>query len=219
MPPNDLDAAQVVADLYWHPEKLDSVIEVSGVCLGTRNFDDVTIICFRGSTTFLDWRRDFENGAQMIYDQQLGGVHPGFLVGIRDALLRIEVKESVNPIWIVGHSLGAGRALICAGLLAAEGLLLPADQIVTFGSPRPGGQKLKNILADVPIRSYKNRCDPITDVPFDIPYIDPYVHPRDLIQVDVAPPELDSWIQFADHHDDLYLKAMQNAFGANTTVS
>lgn len=213
MPTNDHDCAQAVADLYWHPEKLDSIIDLEGVCIGVRNFDDATIICFRGSTTPQDWFRDFQ--AQMIYHPELGGVEAGFVQGVRAALLRCDVRNPINPLWIVGHSLGAARALVAAALLASEGLMLPEDQVVTFGSPRPGAQKIKDLLANVPIRSYKNLRDPVCDVPFDIPLIDPYVHPRDLIHVDAAPADDDPWGIVSDHHAELYLKAMQNAFPAS----
>lgn len=214
---NDLDAAQVCSDLYWHPETLDEIIEVDGVILGVRNYADATIVCFRGSTTPQDWFRDFR--ANMIADGQLGGVEAGFIIGIRAAMAKINALNPINPLWITGHSLGAARAVICAGLLEAEKLLIPADEVVVFGCPRPGGEQLKTILKDTSIRSYKNLYDPVCDVPFHIPGIAPYVHVRESIPVYVQPAEPDPWGIVADHHFELYLQAMKNAFPADSASS
>ena len=45
---------------------------------------------------------------------------------------------------------------------------LKPDRIVTFGCPRPAfaGFRKFMLAGGFPIRSYKNRHDPVTDVPF-----------------------------------------------------
>jgi hypothetical protein len=64
---------------------------------------------------------------------------------------------------------------------------------------KPGFLRLSEILAPVAIRSYKNRFDPVTDVPLTL-YPDlPYMQPRAQIQLDVKPP-LDDVSFFSDHH-------------------
>lgn len=212
----DLDLAQVCWDLYYDPGKLDRVITTSGVTVGIAHKDDHSIICFRGSTTVLDWLRDLQ--AQMVFDMYLGGVELGFMQGLREIIgERPGGAVPGVPVYVTGHSLGAARALIFVAMETLKGL--PIAGVTVFGPPRPGASKLKEILAPVPIRMYRNRRDPVCDVPLDIPLLDPYMHVRDLIHVDVAPPSNDPWLFAADHHMDLYLKAMQNAVASANPVA
>lgn len=202
----DLELAQVCWDLYFEPNKLDHVVDTDGVTVGISHKDEHSIICFRGSTTLLDWMRDFQ--AQMVFDADLGGVELGFMQGLRKiAGERPGGAIPASPIYITGHSLGAARALIFAALEKLKGL--PIAGVTVFGPPRPGAAKLKEILAPVPVRMYRNRLDPVCEVPFDIPLIDPYVHVSDLISVDAAPAPEDPWGFVADHHMELYLEALK----------
>lgn len=206
--PTDLKLAQTCWDLYFDTTKIDTVLDIDGVCVGINHLPDASIICFRGSTTPEDWFRDFQ--AQMIYDTELSGVECGFIQGIRDIIGK-RPAEAIpqKPVYITGHSLGAARALIFAALETLKGL--PVAGVTVFGPPRPGAQQIKDILASVSVRCYKNRHDPVCDVPFNIPLFDPYTHVSDLIPVSVAPPPDDPWGLLADHHMGLYLDAMKAA--------
>lgn len=204
MPQSDLDLAVLCWSCYNATEVFDKIIDIDGVWVGVKNYDDCSVVAFRGSTTILDWLRDFQGF--MIDDCELGGVEVGFRSGIRDVLANV-APIIKTPLYITGHSLGSARALIYAGLVKLSGV--PIEAVVTFGPPRPGGQKLKDILSSVPIRCYKNETDPVTDVPFDIPIIEPYLQPRDLIQVNVAPESNDPWFDIAPHHIELYVHAMK----------
>ena len=64
---------------------------------------------FRGSTTFEDWRRDFDVWADPFGHSKIGPVHPGFLLGVDQVLDEYRQKASGAPL-VGGHSLGAGRA-------------------------------------------------------------------------------------------------------------
>lgn len=204
MPQTDLDLAVLCWSCYYATDVFDKIIDVDGVWVGVKNYDDCSVIAFRGSTTILDWLRDFQGF--MIDDYDLGSIEVGFRSGIRDVFSNIDPMVK-NPLYITGHSLGAARALVYAGLTKLKNEKIEA--VVTFGSPRPGGQKLKDILASVPIRSYKNENDIVTDVPFAIPIIEPYLHPRDLISVNVAPEPNDLWGPVAVHRSELYIQAMK----------
>lgn len=179
------------------------------VCVKT--IDGVHYVMFRGSTTFLDWIADFADEALQWPDAVLGGVHAGFRDGVclvREALDNIVMDQ--NPVVIVGHSLGAGHAVLYAGYRVAAGKRV--DAIVMFGEPRAGGKALADILASVPIRSYRN-CDVqghdlVTDVPRAVPLVLDYRHPRELIDVSRAPPANDAWSVFAYHHFGLYCAAL-----------
>ncbi len=204
---SDLDIAQVVYNLYWDTTKLDQIIDPDGVCVGIKHFIEATVICFRGSTTFLDWVRDFEDFAQMVDDPDLGGVHPGFIEGMHDVLGQVRLDPK-KPTIITGHSLGAARAWVYAALVAEHDTVTAGDRIVVFGSPLPGAQKIKELVTPYAKTAYKNRHDPVCDVPFTIPYLDPYVFPWTNTRLNASPPPNDPWGVFADHHFDLYMQAI-----------
>lgn len=175
------DAAQGVFDI---------TLDVSGVYCSVKHFPNYSVICFRGSARILDFLRDFQG--MMVPDPQLGGVDQGFVIGLRDVKAHMDnIILGNKPVVITGHSLGAARALQFAGLWSLAGR--PVTSIVTFGAPRAGGAKLKNILALIPIRSYRNGSDPVCKVPFVIPIIDPYCESRDFIVLNEPPVKGDEW--------------------------
>lgn len=168
-------------------------------------------VMFRGSTTFLDWVADFAHLALPFPDEALGPVHGGFRDGV--ALVKDEIDEIVgddSPLVVAGHSLGAGHAALYAGYRRAAGKRV--DALVLFGEPKAGMGRLADLLADVPIRSYRNADaaghDLVTDVPYTIPGILDYEHPRALIDVSRPPPPNDAWSLFAYHHFGLYCAAL-----------
>lgn len=206
MPLSDLDCANLCAACYNATEIFDRVIDIAGVWAGVKHYEDCSAVAFRGSTTINDWLHDFQGN--LYSDAALGGVEEGFLLGIRDAKAHLDlVIPFGKPLYITGHSLGAAHALIFAAFWQLSQRVTVA--VVTFGSPRPGTDQLKRILAPVGIRSYKNGNDPVTGVPLSLFGI-PYCHPRDLIDVDVPPPSDDPWGMLARHHIQFYQEAMKN---------
>jgi hypothetical protein len=117
-----------------------------------------------------------------------------------------------GPLFVAGHSLGAGRASILCGLAVVAGLV-PVGRVV-FGEPRPGFQKLADLIVSIgESRSYRNgkpgtfEHDLVTDVPYRIgPY--QYMHPTSLLDVSALPPPLDEWGIFSYHHMLLYVQAL-----------
>ena len=160
------------------------------------------VLCFRGSVTVEDWLRDLD--AVAIDDPYLGGLHAGFAEGMRqfyEATIQLLHPDTI----VCGHSLGAARALIMAGYMAQGGLKPKA--VITFGSPRPAFEMLEDQLSLVTIRSYKNRCDPVTYVPVPLYPLLRYMHPRDLIPID-AKPSFNDLEPLADHHIELYAEGV-----------
>lgn len=173
---------------------------------------DVALV-LPGSRTFLDWLRDFCALANPFHHDDIGPVHPGFLSGMRtlERELGTMVAKS-EPLYITGHSLGAGRAGIGTGLLVLDGWN-PAARVV-FGEPKPGFLQLAKIIEGVPSRSYRNgdamHHDLVTDVPFSFPP-EAFVHPTKIIPVCAAPgPDIFArWGVFAYHHMPLYQQALR----------
>jgi acyl-CoA synthetase (AMP-forming)/AMP-acid ligase II len=169
MLPSDLDLARLCAASYSDASAFDYVDNgaQTGVWVAVKKLPDVDVIVFRGSDDVEDWLRDFD--AAMI-STPLGLVHAGFYKNM-DAVI-LDVRPC--PV-ITGHSLGAARAAIYAAMQQHT----PAH-LALFGCPRPGAEALAQMLEVDSISSYKNRSDPVTDVPMTLPDF-PYVHVRDFI--------------------------------------
>lgn len=172
-----------------------------------------SVVAFRGSVTLTDWLEDFmvSLGAPQYEDPQLGPLHLGFAVGVRSVQNALDALVPMDrPLTVVGHSLGAGHALIYAARRRKAGLRV--DAVTTFGSPRPGGAGVAEALAGVHQTSYRNSGpdghDLVTDVPFAAPPILRYQHPAPLTDVSAVPSSNDPWLAFRYHHFGLYCRAL-----------
>lgn len=177
----------------------------------------IKLLAVRGSITRQDWIEDFRSQVG-IEDGNLGVIPQGFADGLYGAVDWVGKFLPEGPMVpfktvIVGHSLGAAHAVLLAGLLIAQDKRVnPAhkrvDGLVLFGCPRPGQNRLKELIGEIPfVRSFVNRQDPVPEVPLDIPMIEPWVHPCWMTKLDVAPAAGDHTI-LADHHIDLYTQGM-----------
>lgn len=208
---SDLDCIDACWNSYYDTTKFDVFFPgddaTGGVAVGIRKLQGVSLVCFRGSVTAEDWALDFfavPHPAALHPD--LGMLHAGFASGM-DIAFGIIAPLLEDKVVITGHSLGAARALIFGGMLQLAGV--PPKGIVVFGQPKPGFQKLADILATIPVRSYKNMDDAVTHVPLSILDLR-YVHPRALIPVSAPPERGDPWGFLGAHHCDLYRKAISS---------
>lgn len=110
---------------------------------------------------------------------QLGHCHRGFLRGAESLLGVLATRLYARRITLTGHSLGAAVSLLLAAMLTAQGT--PPELLVTWESPRAGGETLKALLAPVEVRQYRYGNDPVTELPW-LPGA--YCHVREpLIQI------------------------------------
>ena len=221
MPP-DKDVADLCLSIYAYPDspavtwdRFDDGKDSDQICWGIKIVGGCDVLVFRGSTTFEDWRRDFDVWADPTVHSKIGPVHPGFLKGLDQVLQEYQQfrGSAGRPLVVAGHSLGAGRASILCGLAIVAGTV-PAGRVV-FGEPRPGFPPLAQLLASIPdSRSYKNgkfgsfEHDLVTDVPVRLGPLQ-YVHPTPLIEVSALPPPDDEWGIFSYHHMQLYAQALK----------
>lgn len=209
----DLEAALICRDTYHLGNRWDDIWQRSGIWIGGRagSMLHPAVLAFRGSVDPIDWLRDLHWHPRR--HPVLGWCHAGFLTDLE--LVFDEVGDFVrqaNELHVVGHSLGAARALLFAALLRCYGLLDVA--VTVFGSPRPAFGGLRRLLAGCPVRSFKNRRDKVTQVPpWWIPWW-PYSHPEKLIPIDggAGPDPFDP---FNDHHIDLYVRGIIAKNAAN----
>ena len=175
---------------------------------------------FEGSHDFKDWWDNFDDFAIPTVHPLLGKVHPGFLDPTAEVVApKIDSYLATLPkgtqIVVCGHSRGAGCGTIYAGLRTAKGL--PMDRLVCWGSPRPGGQTLANILMPKATASYINCGDDgedyITWVPRQILPEFPYQQPKPLLPVHAEPgPADEAWgAVFKWHHYPLYQRGVHDA--------
>lgn len=191
----DQDVAKVCAGIY-NPATPWQHLWDADIYAGLNN----DILCFRGSITADDWFRDLD--AVSVLDPILGGVHAGFSKGLSE--FYTEIVQFLRPGTLVcGHSLGAARALLFGAYMEQAGLRPRA--IITFGSPLPGFLRLAEILAPVPIRSYRNALDPVNDVPAPFYPNLPYLHPREPIRMMEIPTNI-SLDPLAFHNVNLYAR-------------
>jgi predicted lipase len=188
---NDSQLAQLMLTGYSSDDAVlaatfDHVEDVDQDRFYLKDFGDTTVILFRGSLLFYngklqpDWARDFE--VNQIERPDLGLVHYGFQIGLNDCINTALPLCQKNLI-LIGHSLGAARALIAAAFIAVGSYNVQIQKIVTWGTPKIGFQKFMSILAGIkcPIRCYQNHCgiivDPVTMVPLIANY---YQHPEQI---------------------------------------
>lgn len=192
-----LCAASYDPDATWDQEWNAEGIDVQVIKVGS-----IHVICFRGSVTEQDWTRDFSTWLKK--DPDIGYCHAGFLSGMHVVVANLMSSIGVEPYAVTGHSLGAARALIFSGLMTAIAHIRPT-QVTTFGTPRPGFAKLSEILngGGYPIHLYKNRSDPVTDVPW---WMGLFKHPVEQIKLDVDPGTGPR--PFSDHKIACYVKGV-----------
>lgn len=195
----DLDLVRLAQAIYQGPQAVawghyEAPPSDDGICWGFRELNGFAILVFRGSASFQDWWRDGIS-AIAIQDPDLGPLPLGFAEGLDGAINAMLPLAANLPILVVGHSLGAARAVIAAAKLAQRGLTVAG--VVAFGCPRPGQQKLWDVLRahGITVRVYQNQSDLVTDAPFS-----PFLPPPSPIRLAVMPQPNDTFDVFAAHH-------------------
>jgi predicted alpha/beta-hydrolase family hydrolase len=116
-------------------------------------------LAIEGSDEAADWRRNFE----FVYTA--GDTHAGF-ANYATLLMAQMLAEGVSfrrddHLIVTGHSLGGAVATIIAAHLQDH---LPWVDLVTFGSPRPGGRRFRQRLR-VPHHRYVHGADLVPHLP------------------------------------------------------
>lgn len=161
---SDHDLCRAVADSYDVPP----TVCVGDVRLVLTRLPDCLVVAIPGTreTSIADWARDLAAWPSVSKEHPLlGHCHDGCLRGAEAVRLAFLAAVGASPFIIAAHSLGAG-----IGVLLTAMLPVPPLRLVTFGAMRCSiGIAVPTILHDVPGAHYRNRGDPVPDLP-DWPY-------------------------------------------------
>lgn len=209
----DADLVRLCASIYDPSTQWDHYWDgagPSGICAGIKD----NCLIFRGSITLLDWYRDtLARGFVPFKHPELDLVDFGFDEGM-DEFTQEAFQFLRDGATFSGHSLGAARAWLAAGRYIIQGD--HPERIAVFGSPRPGCQALGQIVAPYSKVSYKNRSDPVTEVPLPLRGF-MAIQPTSFTMLNVETTDadhgflldfLDENLWFADHHIQLYEKGV-----------
>lgn len=125
-------------------------------------FPDCIIVAFRGSEDPLDYLQDAKfRLVQLNYPAGdiAAEVHEGFLQDFDSisASLTSAIKSVPSkPIFVTGHSLGGGIAILCASDFVRIGL--PVAGVYTFGQPRVGDRLFASFYDTQKSETLSNLC-------------------------------------------------------------
>jgi predicted lipase len=127
-----------------------------------RQTESGLVVAFPGSDNLECWLHDFD--ADLVNVPGIGDVHDGFWKAWKAISVDVLAAIAGRPVTLVGHSLGGAIALLAAADMSASGNFPTA--VYGFEPPRVcRGLGVRALLANVPVRLYKNGNDIVPDLP------------------------------------------------------
>ena len=161
-----LEALRCCRDVYPHTQDF----------LVSRKCADHTILAVEGTNETTDWVTNLK------FLIKRDDCHRGFKNNANRTLAELVVAyEGLNPerkLVIAGHSLGGATATCIADLLWDSGNHNIA--LVTAGSPRPGGRRLKRRIKDLEHYRFVHGYDIVPKTP---PWLAGFVHTHPVIRL------------------------------------
>ena len=162
-----LEALRCCRDVYPHSEDF----------LVSRKVAGHTILAVEGTKETTDWVTNLK------FLIRRDDCHRGFKNNANRTLAQLVVAyEGLNPerkLIITGHSLGGATATLIADLLWESGNKNVA--LITAGSPRPGGRRLRKRIKDLEHYRFVHGDDIVPKTP---PYLAGYVHTHPVIKLE-----------------------------------
>ena len=177
------------------PHKQDFLVE--------RSQAGHTILAVEGTNETTDWVTNLK------FLIKRDDCHRGFKNNANRTLAQLVVAyEGLNPerkLVIAGHSLGGATARLIADLLWESGIKNIA--LVTAGSPRPGGRRLRNRLQGLDHFRFVHGNDIVPATP---PWLAGFVHTHPKLQLpDAVETRFDG---VADHNIGDYVTAAEKYY-------
>ena len=193
-----LKALKCCRDIYPHED--DVLID--------RSIDGYTILAIEGTKEKTDWLTNIK------FLLKSDDCHRGFKNNSYRSLSKLvcdyEALDKKRKLIITGHSLGGATATLIADLI------YPNNQniaLITAGSPRPGGRKLKERLKNVEHLRFVYGDDIVPKTP---PWVCGYVHTHQPIPLEDANDTRFDGV--ADHNMGSYYDAAVKFFNPNKKV-
>tara|TARA_B100000965_G_scaffold234731_1_gene196636 strand:- start:426 stop:1040 length:615 start_codon:yes stop_codon:yes gene_type:complete len=193
-----IKAIECCHDIYPHEDDV----------LINRDIDGYTILAIEGTKETTDWLTNIK------FVLKSDDCHRGFKTNSYRSLSKLvcdyEALDKNRKLVIAGHSLGGATATLIADLILPNN---PNIALVTAGSPRPGGRKLRERLKNVEHLRFVYGDDIVPKTP---PWIFGYVHTHQSI-----PLEDDNDTRFdgvQDHNMGSYVKAVKKFFNPEKKV-
>ena len=189
-----MEALRCCRDVYPHSEDF----------LVSRKVAGHTILAVEGTKETTDWVTNLK------FLIKRDDCHRGFKNNANRTLAQLVVAyEGLNPerkLVIAGHSLGGATATLIADLLWESGNKNIA--LVTAGSPRPGGRRLRRRIKDLEHLRFVHGDDIVPGTP---PWLVGYVHTHPVIKLpDARDTRFDG---VADHNMGSYYDAAVKFLG------
>jgi triacylglycerol lipase len=133
-------------------------------------------LAFRGTETTAEWKQDLNLKQTAWRDSNTILVHSGFhgiYEAVRDALRATLQPLASSTLFIVGHSLGAALALLCAADMAKTPIMADT-RVYVFAPPRVGNAAFVDMVTSaVPVKLQElyliaNHADVVPDLPLAV---------------------------------------------------
>ena len=184
-----IKAIECCHDIYPHEDDV----------LINRDIDGYTILAIEGTKETTDWLTNIK------FVLKSDDCHRGFKTNSYRSLYKLvcdyEALDKKRKLVIAGHSLGGATATLIADLILPNN---PNIALVTAGSPRPGGRKLRERLKNVEHLRFVYGDDIVPKTP---PWIFGYVHTHQPIQLEDDNDTRFDGVQ--DHNMGSYVKAVK----------
>lgn len=130
-------------------------------------------VAFPGSDNADCWEADFD--LLPVSVPGAGNLHRGFWDAWQAIAGDVIAAIGDQPVTLAGHSLGGAIAVMAAIALTLAGK--PPAAVYGFEPPRVSPDlSVRTLLANVPVRLYKNGNDIVPDVPFGWNHAAPLIH-------------------------------------------
>lgn len=140
----------------------DIGIEASASRAIIRTTDDGLCVVFPGTDNWQCLVADFDISPLDVAG--IGKVYKGFFDAFEAISLPVMACAAGQPVTLVGHSLGAAMALMCAAYMTVGGN--PPKAVYGFEPPRVGiDDGIRTVLANVPVHLFRNGNDLVTQIP------------------------------------------------------